>query len=93
MTASSHGHGAPAARSGLDLARALYHRLPPGWLRNQLSCVAYRALYPATIARYRYARGVFTLTPLGRRELTAELRRMAALVADGRAQRLLPGER
>jgi DNA-binding PadR family transcriptional regulator len=38
-------------------------------------------------------RGVFTLTPLGKRELTAELRRMAALVADRRAQRLLAGER
>lgn len=62
MTESSHRHGAPAARSGLDVARALYHRLPPGWLRNQLSCVAYRALYRATITRYRYARGVFTLT-------------------------------
>ena len=38
-------------------------------------------------------RGAFALTALGRRELSAELRRMAAIVADARARRLIPGER
>src|SRR5690349_12235611 len=38
-------------------------------------------------------RGAFSLTALGRRELSAELRRMADIVADARARRLIPGER
>lgn len=38
-------------------------------------------------------RGAFGVTALGRRTLAAELLRMADIVAEARARRLIPGER